>query len=443
VEWIENAYELLDEEGEWYLNRSTDELYYIPRSGEDMGTVQAYIPILETLVDARDLQNTTFRGMVFAHATWLGPNSSRGYTELQATYQWGGLPETPANITFTASRDIIFEDNIFTHLGAGGLKLAEGCKNINITGNVFRDISANGIHVSNLNPRPGGDNEVRGVSIINNYITKAGNEYTSACAVFAGYTADLTVEHNEIHDVGWIGVHIGWGWGQDSYAENNNVRYNHIYDHMLYHDDGGGVYFLSPNPNSEISYNYIHDQVHELGALYPDQGTAYTHWHHNVIQNVVRWLHIWQGSIHDNTVNNNYSDNTTITNNGTNNDISNNTFVLDGNWPQEALDIMAGAGLEPEYLHIREKQVGHLTAVNQQRNTVRPLECRISGNMLFLTRDNGLPYVLTIHDLRGRKAASFHGRTSASFALPEIPPGIYTVILQDREILKTAVFIMH
>jgi hypothetical protein len=36
LSWLENAYEFLDEPGEWYLDSSTKMLYYIPRSSEDM-----------------------------------------------------------------------------------------------------------------------------------------------------------------------------------------------------------------------------------------------------------------------------------------------------------------------------------------------------------------------------------------------------------------------
>ena len=34
--WIENAYELLDSEGEWYLDRTTSTIYYKPKGGEDI-----------------------------------------------------------------------------------------------------------------------------------------------------------------------------------------------------------------------------------------------------------------------------------------------------------------------------------------------------------------------------------------------------------------------
>lgn len=46
--WVENAYELLDQPGEWYLDRSGGFIYYIPRNAAestDMNTQDAELPI--------------------------------------------------------------------------------------------------------------------------------------------------------------------------------------------------------------------------------------------------------------------------------------------------------------------------------------------------------------------------------------------------------------
>ena len=76
VTWFENAYEFLDEPGEWYLNSSTGILYYIPRPGEDLEFAEVELPILETLVEGRGdlgqpVSNIRFEGLTFSYATWL------------------------------------------------------------------------------------------------------------------------------------------------------------------------------------------------------------------------------------------------------------------------------------------------------------------------------------------------------------------------------------
>lgn len=51
--YIENALELLDLPGEWYLDRSDKTLYYKPRPGEEMDKAEVIVPVLEKLVELR------------------------------------------------------------------------------------------------------------------------------------------------------------------------------------------------------------------------------------------------------------------------------------------------------------------------------------------------------------------------------------------------------
>lgn len=39
--YVENAFEALDQPGEWYLNRRTGRLYYKPRQGEKIDQIRA------------------------------------------------------------------------------------------------------------------------------------------------------------------------------------------------------------------------------------------------------------------------------------------------------------------------------------------------------------------------------------------------------------------
>jgi hypothetical protein len=50
VLWVENAYELLTQPGQFYWDDVGSYVYYIPRSGEDLSTADAELPTLETLV---------------------------------------------------------------------------------------------------------------------------------------------------------------------------------------------------------------------------------------------------------------------------------------------------------------------------------------------------------------------------------------------------------
>jgi hypothetical protein len=47
--WLENAYEFLDTPGEWYLDKTAGDLYYMPKPGQNLNT--AIVPRVQDLVD--------------------------------------------------------------------------------------------------------------------------------------------------------------------------------------------------------------------------------------------------------------------------------------------------------------------------------------------------------------------------------------------------------
>jgi hypothetical protein len=287
-QWIENAYELLDAPGEWYLDRSAGNLYYKPLPGENMASVEIIAPVLEMLVNgagtvATPLHDAAFQGITFSHATWLSPSSDSGYPDVQATYMWpsSGWPvasKAPANVVFTAARNIRIERCVFTRLGGAGLSFETGCQRDLVIGNFFKDISANGIHIGNVDPSPASGEEVAHITVKDNYVTQTGAEYQDAVGIFAGYTDSAVIIHNEILNLPYTGISVGWGWNNGVHTgKNNKICYNLIRNVMQVLIDGGGIYTLSDQQNTEVSYNFV-DHLGSNNALYPDEGSSNMHW---------------------------------------------------------------------------------------------------------------------------------------------------------------------
>ncbi|HZR41306.1 MAG TPA: hypothetical protein VFB12_14380, partial [Ktedonobacteraceae bacterium] len=154
---VQNAFQLLDTAGEWFLDEGNSKIYYIPRTGENLATADVEAPRLETLISGNGtpsapIHNLVFDGIQFSYATWLGPNTGDGFSEIQANYQVTGpngwqvqglcnLPPTPGtcpyaawtqipgNISFTYDQNIQFINDAFVHLGAAGLALGNGSQN--------------------------------------------------------------------------------------------------------------------------------------------------------------------------------------------------------------------------------------------------------------------------------------------------------------------------
>ncbi len=288
--WIENAYELLDSPGEWYLSRFTGWLYYKPLLGENMSSADVVLPVLETLIVGQYGQNVTniqFKGLTFSYATWLKPNTNDGFPELQANHVWGTGANVPGNVIFYNSKNISFIRNVFSHLGGAGLEFRGGSSNNNIIGNNFTDISSTAISLGDLTFNQPDINLIeKDNQIKNNYIHNVAAEYQGGVGIFIGNTQSTIVEHNELIDLPYAGISIGWGWSVDLHtAKDNKIRYNKISNHMKFLHDGGGIYSVSAQSGNEYSHNFITNQKNEYGAIYLDAGSKYIEVANNVIFN--------------------------------------------------------------------------------------------------------------------------------------------------------------
>lgn len=92
---------------------------------------------------------------------------------------------------------------------------------------------------------------------------------------------------------GLHGYFFGLGGGREvSYARNNAITANLVYDHMRTLFDGGGIYTLGPSPFSRVTRNYVHHQQNLFGALYHDNGSGDFYTAENVVAQSpkARWL---------------------------------------------------------------------------------------------------------------------------------------------------------
>lgn len=232
---FENAYEFLDEPGEWYLDRSSGWLYYIPRPGEGMATADVELPVLEVLVDGRGelgspIAHLRFEGLTFSCATWLDPSGNDGYVPDQSGFRLIGeghpfniighdpdVVRTPGNVRFRFAKGITFHGNIFEHMGAVALDFDTGSQKNRIAGNLFEDVSSAAIQlggVSSDDHHPSYPEQVvLDNTIEDNLIRQTGRDYVDAAGILVGFSKNTTIRHNTIVDVPWSGIAVGWGWG--------------------------------------------------------------------------------------------------------------------------------------------------------------------------------------------------------------------------------------
>lgn len=344
--WIENAFELLDIEGEWYFNKKTNYIYYKPRMNEDLQSVEVIIPSLETLLYGEYVSNVIFKGITFSYATWLQPNTSKGFVHVQASILSYEGEQMPGNVTFKYSNNIRFENNTFIHLGATGLRFSTGSKNNYIYNNIFSDISGSAISVGEVNnSKPSHEDLVINNTIDNNLINKVAVEYLGSTGIFIGYTKGTIIKNNEIRNLPYTSISVGWGWNNEIIAgRDNEISYNLIDSGMLILNDGAAIYTLSSQPGTQVFNNFINNQRNGAGGLYLDDGSSNMHWYNNVVLNTDIWLNMWTKTIKNNNIENNFFNTKKQVTNGTNNIIRNNTFVSEYNLPLDAIKIIQNSG---------------------------------------------------------------------------------------------------
>jgi len=312
---VENAKELLNDPGEWYLDSHSHTVYYIPREGQDMTTADVEIPRLQTLVagtgtKAHPLNGLAFENIAFEYGGWTAPDDKDGFSEVQAnmhltgtdaaqkqgscdrfsttdpgTCPYGNWTMTPGNVVFDHTTGLSISGDTFEHLGAAGLQLGRNADDSTIQGNVFTDISANGIEIGNGTDADPTDVSLlpTGNTVANNWIHNVAVEYTGGVGIFQGYTRDDTLEHNQINDVPYSGISSNWGWGRTATkTSGNKILDNLVFDDMQQRSDGGGIYVLGPEGDSLadgllISGNVIRNSDSAGGghAIYTDGGSQF------------------------------------------------------------------------------------------------------------------------------------------------------------------------
>ncbi|HHW00653.1 MAG TPA: hypothetical protein GXX36_14035 [Clostridiaceae bacterium] len=291
---FENSLDFIDEGGEWYLdnNVSPHYLYYKPREGEVMDTAEVIAPTVETLVSvvgsglASKASYIDFQGIIFEHSNWNRPTTN-GYIGLQQQqYSIGGnRADRPAAAFYIKNaHNMHITRCVFRNMGSVGLDIYNGTNNIIVEGNVFYEIAGNGVQVGKFSEsdttitvpfNPEDDRELcDSNTIANNYIYRVAQEYYDACGISAGYVSNIKIKHNEITDLPYTGISVGWGWSaNDNAMKNNQIEYNHIHNIGNLLCDTGGIYTLGKQPNSTIKYNYIHNIYRSEWATFPLSGT--------------------------------------------------------------------------------------------------------------------------------------------------------------------------
>lgn len=196
----------------------------------------------------------------------------------------------------------------------------------------------------------------RNIMVADNYVTRTGNYYYGSAGIGMYYGDSISFMHNEIYYVPYSGMSIGWGWSNlPSTLANTKIVGNLVDTYNMELHDGGGIYTLGRQANSEYYGNYIKNENGPFAAMYFDDGSSDFTVHDNVVENSANVYFIWNQSQQDIHVTNTYANSPTVTLLGTNCSGDPVKTFISGDPQPEAKAIMDNAGLRPEYQAIKEQ----------------------------------------------------------------------------------------
>ena len=295
--WFSNNLSHLKNEGDFYYERETGEIYLIPDEPL-MGATVSY-PLCERLFYVHDACNVKFENLAMYGVT-ANYITDHGYITGQGGYIKRIDSETGERVGFLRLAAIYGENvkNIeivgcnISNVGNDAVNFRLAVDRVMIEGCHFENIGGSAVRLGNIN-----DGAVnRNIRIVNNFIRKTGRCFPSNTGILITSVENLDLSYNTILESYYSAISIGWSWARraemdpkeidtDQFVniKRANVSHNYIEDFMTGMADGGAIYVLGGN--ATISYkpylNSMNNNYIVVKSNVAAGGTAWTVLYHD------------------------------------------------------------------------------------------------------------------------------------------------------------------
>jgi len=292
--FLDNVFECLSDPGEWYLDRPTGKLYYIPLEGETPEHTEVIAPVIGEIIRIEGsslkapAQNVLFENLRIEHADFRLPAGNCGYVQ--------ACVGIPAAIHLSNARHCVFYGCEISHVAQYGLEIGSHCHGNKVVACHFQDLGAGGVKVYHetgsaamgvhepLKKLSRDEKQKQNFSssswITDCTIHDGGKIFPSAIGIWIGDAGGNRILHNHIYDMNYTGISTGWVWGYGpTRTQDNRIEYNHVH-HINWNEvlsDNGAIYTLGRQPGSTIKSNVVHHvSCYGYGGwgIYPDEGSS-------------------------------------------------------------------------------------------------------------------------------------------------------------------------
>jgi hypothetical protein len=237
-----------------------------------------------------------FEGLTFSHTCFDLP--PHGYAGVQSSwYERRASSDDSAGTTMTSAvlvdgaESCRFSRCRFERLAACGLHLAR-TEGVEVHRCEFRDIGGEGVMIGSRDPLEMPVNENTHVTECT--IEDCGVTFHGAVGLWIGFARGALVQNNELRNLPYTGVSVGWQWDdQPTPCQCHSIYRNHIHHVMQLLSDGGGIYTLGLQPGTSLTENVIHDVPLNAGraesnGIFMDEGSTSMTVSGNLIYNIDR-----------------------------------------------------------------------------------------------------------------------------------------------------------
>jgi hypothetical protein len=253
--YVENVLEELDAPGEWYFDRGTRTLYFMPPVGMDLTSASVELVRLRHLVELRGsvskpVKHVRFEGITFRQACRTFMDNREPLLRSDWTTYRGGA------FFVTGAEDVAVERCTFEQLGGNAVFVSGYARRVQVRGTLLREIGGNGIAfvgsadavrsplfnydqkgdfaAVDRTPGPKSPDYPEGCVVEDCLLTRTGRDEKQTAPVQISMSRGITVRHCSIYGVPRAGININEGtWG------GHLVEYCDIFDTVLETGDHG------------------------------------------------------------------------------------------------------------------------------------------------------------------------------------------------------------
>ena len=305
--WVENVIDFLDKPGEWALDTHKGKLYLWPKTKRPKNI---FAPALRELIRVEGINaidgdnDKPVTGIIFKGLTFTGTDRDVWTVESKGIqHDWDMYDTDNAALRFRGAKDCSVKNCTFRNAGSSAIRADLYAQNISITGNTIRRMGGTGILLSGYGPGTKDVNKHN--EIIDNDISKCGELWLHAPAIFIWQSGENIARNNRIHDLPYDAIVISgvrpryfgifdpvkWLPEYEDFKDLKDLRENMLtirWDEVGHPKTAAEARRFAHARNNVIQDNELHDVMQKLGdgnAIYyscAGEGNAI---HRNLIYN--------------------------------------------------------------------------------------------------------------------------------------------------------------